>query len=809
MNDEPPRFLNQVNSINIPEDSPVGVILGKVTAIDLDQGVNRRVRYELLNPSGEFIINELSGILRLTKSLDRETRSQYDISIMAYDNGAAQLNSTTYFLVNVTDINDNEPEFELKAYSASIEENAPVGSEVVRIFATSKDTGVNAEIRYLIVAGNENDTFSMGLKSGLVTLAKPVDYETTKEYFLTVKAEDEGVPPLSSEVSLRVAVGDVNDVRPQFVQRSYEIVIREDAHVGDRILQLVAIDLDSPPNANLTYSFAGEPRRLSYREFDIDPVLGILTVGRQLDREMMSAYILEVFCTDNGHPRALSSSVLINVEISDYNDNAPLFDRLNQTVHLQEGRPVGYTLLIFAISDADSAQNSGPFKLAITEGNEGKAFSVVDSDASLRTNQLFNHSAQAEYRLAVQVTDSGSPPLSSTTWVTVLVIQEPQVPPKLQPLSITVASLDHFPGGAIGQVNASDEDRFDRLTYSLASDADRNVFSVDANDGTLVALPGLDAGKYRVNVTVTDGKFTAFGLVDVEVIQLTEAMLENALVIEVRSTSVQEFVGSHMKNFIRSLKSLFNVRTKDVIILSLQPAERKSFRKLRSDEFTLGDISIMFAVANMHEGYYSRNWLKSKLAESKFRIENQLKLAFEEVLHKSKCEHIRCSHGDCREDLMLSENEITSVMSGKVSFVSPFHEYRFGCSCHAGFGGALCNITVNECARSPCPPHKECLPVSSALGYVCQCPFGKSGPKCNQNAETCHSNERDVSFCYQEFNPISFSGSSYVRYGFVRKIDKISLRFRSQQLKTKIFAQQGDHGFSILEVKKNNCLFFK
>lgn len=762
--------------------------------------MNRRVRYELLSPTGEFVINERSGILRLTKSLDRETQSQYNISIMAYDSGASQLNSTTFFVVNVTDINDNEPEFELKSYTASLDENASVGSEVVKIFATSKDTGINAEIKYLIVAGNENDTFSMHLKSGQVTLAKPLDYETTKEYFLTVKAQDEGVPPLSSEVSLRIAVNDINDVRPQFVQRSYEIVIREDAHVGDRILQLVAIDLDSPANANLTYSFAGES--LSYKEFEVDPLLGILTVGKQLDREMMSAYILEVFCTDNGHPKALFSSVLINVEISDYNDNAPLFDKINQTVHLQEGRPVGYTLLNFAISDADSAQNSGPFKLAIIEGNEERAFSVVDGDASLRSNVVFNHSQEMQYRLAVQVTDSGSPPLSSTTWITILVIQEPQMPPKLQPLFITVNSLDQFPGGVIGQVNASDEDRFDKLTYSLTTDTDRNIFSIDATDGTLLAFPGsLDAGKYRLNVTVSDGKFTAFGLVEVEVTQLTEAMLDNALVIDVRSTSVQKFVTSHMKNFVRILKSLFNVRTKDVIILSLQPAERKSLRRLRSDEFTLGDISVMFAVANMHDGYYTRNWLKSKLAESKFRIENQLGLAFEEVLHKSKCEHIQCSHGDCREDLMLSENEITSIMSPKVSFVSPFHEYRFGCSCHAGFGGKLCNITVNECARSPCPPHKECLPVSLSLGYVCQCPFGKSGPKCNQNAETCHSNERDVSFCYQEFNPISFSGNSYVRYGFVRKIDKISLRFRSQQLRAKIFAQQGDHGFSILEVR--------
>lgn len=103
-NDEPPKFLSQLNTVNIPEDSPVGVILGKVTAIDLDQGMNRRVRYDLLNPSGEFTIHEQTGILRLTKSLDRETQSSYNISIMAYDSGFTILNSTTFFIVNVLDV---------------------------------------------------------------------------------------------------------------------------------------------------------------------------------------------------------------------------------------------------------------------------------------------------------------------------------------------------------------------------------------------------------------------------------------------------------------------------------------------------------------------------------------------------------------------------------------------------------------------------------------------------------------------------------------------------------------------------------
>jgi protocadherin Fat 1/2/3 len=172
----------------------------------------------------------------------------------------------------------------------------------------------------------------------------------------------------------------------------------------------------------------------------------------------------------------------------------------------------------------------------------------------------------------------------------------------------------------------------------------------------------------------------------------------------------------------------------------------------------------------------------------------------EDFIMKSECQHIACKHGECRDELILSESDVISIIGNKLSFVSPFHEHRFGCACHPGFGGKLCEVIVNECARNPCPSFKECLPVSSPLGYLCQCPFGKSGPMCNQNAETCHSSDRDVSFCYEELNPISFHGNSYARYSFTKKVEKISLRFKSQQLRANIFTQTGDKSYNILEI---------
>ena len=86
--------------------------------------------------------------------------------------------STTNLEVVVLDVNDNPPEFSSKAYFASVEEGAEGKSDVVRVLATSRDSGVNAEISYSIVGGNEHRLFSIDPERGVVAVkGGAVDYE--------------------------------------------------------------------------------------------------------------------------------------------------------------------------------------------------------------------------------------------------------------------------------------------------------------------------------------------------------------------------------------------------------------------------------------------------------------------------------------------------------------------------------------------------------------------------------------------------------------------------------------------------------
>ena len=115
---------------------------------------------------------------------------------------------------------------------------------MVRLMATSRDIGVNAEISYTIIGGNEHRKFSIDQETGLVSVAGKLDYERAKEYFLTIQALDGGSPPLSNHATVNISIMDVNDNKPIFTQLSYTAAITENSPVGSSIVTLTATDLD-------------------------------------------------------------------------------------------------------------------------------------------------------------------------------------------------------------------------------------------------------------------------------------------------------------------------------------------------------------------------------------------------------------------------------------------------------------------------------------------------------------------------------------------------------------------------------------
>jgi protocadherin Fat 1/2/3 len=334
LNDNAPLFSLPFYSVSLPEDVEVGTLVTKIHATDADIGINRKIKYAFIDSfNNHFKMASDSGIVTLAKPLDREIRAVYNLTVQAVDQGSPQLSSVSTLTVNVQDINDNPPEFANKYYFAVVPEIDAVGTEVAKVLATSKDTGVNADVYYSIIGGNEHKKFAINNKTGVISIAEMLDYERAKDYFLTIQAIDGGTPPLSNVATVNITVTDCNDNAPLFSQLSYSSRIREDAQIGDKILQVIATDLDSDKNGQVTYSIIRGDNR---EQFEVDPDTGYISVADELDRETTSSYVLEVLAKDNGVP-VLSRQALVNIEISDANDNPPLFAQPNYTTIIQVG----------------------------------------------------------------------------------------------------------------------------------------------------------------------------------------------------------------------------------------------------------------------------------------------------------------------------------------------------------------------------------------------------------------------------------------------------------------------------------------
>ncbi|XP_066592660.1 fat-like cadherin-related tumor suppressor homolog isoform X2 [Prorops nasuta] len=809
LNDNPPKFTLPVYTATLPEDAELGTLVTKVHATDDDIGINRKIRYDFIDSAnGHFLIASDSGIITLAKPLDRETKAMYNVTVQAQDQGTPQLVSVATLIVNVQDINDNPPEFASKFYYAKVPEIYAVGTEVVRVLATSKDTGVNAEVYYSIVGGNEQKKFQIDTDSGVITIAEPLDYERARDYFLTIQAVDGGIPPLNNHATVNITITDSNDNPPVFSEVSYRASIREDAKVGDNVTQIFATDLDSEENGQVSYYIERGDRQ---KQFSIDRKTGRITVAAPLDREEVASYVLEVHARDSGIP-TLSNFVMVNIEILDANDNPPQFSLSNYSAVVQEDKPLGHPVLKFVVKDADTSPNADPYTFDFRSGNEGDAFRL-EQDGTLRTATKFNNRVKDKYILHIRVFDNGSPPLYADAWVVIKIIEESQYPPVITPLEVIINSyMDEYPGGIIGKIHASDQDQYDTLTYSLSPSSptsSSDLFHIDKMDGTLVALPRLDIGEYRINVSVSDGKFHSHSIMKINVDLINEKMLDNSVIVRFREVSPEDFILSHRKGFLRTVRNAMNCKLKDITIISVQPStdDTNLIKSRTIRQAVHNDLDLLFAVRKTPNtmgstNFYSSESIREALNNHIEELEESTKLVVEEIV-RFECNKNYCVYGDCHDKTILDLTQIIPVATDVMSFVSPRHKHQMECTCKEGYAGNHCELVVNECARDPCPMFKVCIPDSSAQGYSCQCPEGFAGQTCDIDISKCHDES-----CYIPRNPISFSGKSYARYRIDKSLIRqtiedrlsLSLRIRTVQLTGNLMYAAGKIDYNILEV---------
>uniref|UniRef100_A0A8C6VT85 Cadherin domain-containing protein n=1 Tax=Naja naja TaxID=35670 RepID=A0A8C6VT85_NAJNA len=521
INDNAPKFSKNEFEIEIPENAPTNMVLPLESADDEDLGENSIQNYTL--STNEYfwlhVQRNKDGIysvdLVLKRSLDREKVSRLNITLMAVDGGVPQKTGTVQINIDILDINDNPPQFPQSEYKIKIKENLPTGTAVAKVEATDLDLGLNAQVIYSFHRMPErlNSLFVLNERSGEITLRGQIDYEKERSYSINIRATDGG--GLSGHCKILIKVEDVNDNAPEVSIISLTSILKEDSPL-EKVVALFSVrDQDSGDNSKMVCSV----------EMNLPFVLKATTnnfyqlvLQSPLDRETVSEYNITITAIDWGSPR-LTSTRLINVQISDVNDNSPLFEKSSYDMQIRENNIPGLLIGSVHALDLDTKLNAKVSYLVLPGKSEGLVTSYISINSetgNMYALRSLDYEQIRGFSVTVRASDGGTPSLSSEVIVQIHIIDEnDNAPFFLYPLQNNTSPCNELvpksaeAGYLVTKVVAVDADSGQNswLSYELLKATDPALFSIGAQNGevkTRRALNERDTNKQRLVIQVRD-----------------------------------------------------------------------------------------------------------------------------------------------------------------------------------------------------------------------------------------------------------------------------------------------------------------
>ena len=516
VNDNAPMFSQASYPAFVPEDTPLQTVLTTIQASDRDQGANRDITYSLIDPSGFLGINNITGDVYLLRTLDYETVSYFNATVMASDGGSPRLTGTSLVEVVVMDVDDFPVVFPISQYSATLLESAPPGSFVTKVTAVDQDQFQSSLIQYSVIPSTDPFPFTVDSESGDVCTTAYLDYESISFYTFGVAASN--TPNQSATATVTVSVIDVNDVMPQFVDEPFTVELEEDAPQNLLLGVFSAVDRDEGI-AGFVVDYRIEP---SDSVLVINALMASITLVGQLDRETVGAYQFTLYAVDGGL-EPLTGTATLTLNVLDINDNPPVFVDRNVTAVLSDADPPGTTAAVFAATDADEGLNA---MITYRIQSPTPVPFIIDPDSGLVTNRAeLNATLSVPYSLEVVATDSGSPSLSATAALLVFVTDINDRPAFLEDVYQQSVLEGASSGTFLTQVEARDPESH-VLTYSLLPSG--SPFLIDPLTGSISIIGVLDretTSSYNLTVLARDSgdpPLTASATLIVQVVDVND-----------------------------------------------------------------------------------------------------------------------------------------------------------------------------------------------------------------------------------------------------------------------------------------------
>ena len=498
-NDNAPVFNPSSLTLDLSEGSVIGSNVPLVGATDEDMVGNNSLQGYHISPPTEFFRLIVSDekpdgtrdvSLQLIKALDREKNDYFQIFVIAKDGGNPPMTGMLTVDIMVTDMNDNKPEFSKPQYEVTVEENIPVGSEILTVHADDVDIGLNAKILYSFsdrVCGTCQEYFNIDSTTGNITLKKQLEYAQGHSYDFIVIAEDEGIPSNDNQAKVIVTVKDTNNNIPQIVFNLLTgdgyTEVKENSKVDKVVAHIEAVDMDSGVNGEVNCTLVDNLSNSLFKLKEIGANEFMIVVNGVLDREDQIEHVVTVFCDDGGTP-SLNNTDSFRVLIEDVNDHRPKFVSDIYMERISENTPPPKLITKVSAMDDDQGKNA-----EITYLIEPKMTGMLSMDPRhgiINAIVEFDRETEDFWEFEVYAVDGGlDVKFTSTAMVQLTIDDENDLEPQF------TQDVFHFdvPEGAIikfGNVTAQDGDIGEngRLVYHIPPTYKDYPFSI-SNDGEL------------------------------------------------------------------------------------------------------------------------------------------------------------------------------------------------------------------------------------------------------------------------------------------------------------------------------------
>ncbi|XP_070213948.1 cadherin-18 isoform X2 [Bos mutus] len=377
-----------------------------------------------------FIIDDTTGDIHSTKSLDREQKTHYVLHAQAIDRRTNKpLEPESEFIIKVQDINDNAPKFTDGPYIVTVPEMSDMG--VIR------------------------------------TALHNMDREAREHYSVVIQAKDMAgqVGGLSGSTTVNITLTDVNDNPPRFPQKHYQLYVPESAQVGSAVGKIKANDADTGSNADMTYSIInGDGVGIFSISTDKETREGILSLKKPLNYEKKKSYTLNIEGANThldfrfSHLGPFKDATMLKIIVGDV-DEPPLFSMPSYVMEVYENAKIGTVVGTVLAQDPDSANSLVRYFIDYN-AEDDRFFNIDANTGTIKTTKVLDREETPWYNITVAASENDNPSLLSHVTVGIRVLDVNDNPPELAREYDIVVCENSKPGQVIHTISATDKDDF-------------------------------------------------------------------------------------------------------------------------------------------------------------------------------------------------------------------------------------------------------------------------------------------------------------------------------------------------------------